>query len=244
MGRKEWQQMDSNSDLAAIGISAHRGRGWRIFSGFLLVGTATFAAAYYLPLFRAHASLSREYRTLAKQANTQHQQLTDTVETLKKLTTDCDKLKDAVGKQQTTSNKLAVQADSLERSLQAPLKKYLGSGKLQLERRQENLKVTLASPAMLSATGANLTDAGKKALCVLGDALKTADVRIQIQGLGPAPPANSAHNWSIAAARAGTAAQLLTESCGIESKKVQVRVEDLATSNDAIALVLEITPVS
>src|ERR1039457_2050089 len=98
MGSKDWHQMDSNDDLAAIGISPHRGRGWRILSGVLLVGTATFAAAYYLPLYRAHASLSREYRALQSQASAQHKQLTETLGTLKQISSERDKLKEIAGK--------------------------------------------------------------------------------------------------------------------------------------------------
>jgi hypothetical protein len=155
MGSKDWHRMDSNDDLAAIGISPHRGRGWRILSGVLLVGTATFAAAYYLPLYRAHASLSREYRALQSQASAQHEQLTETLDTLKQISSERDKLKEIAGKLQATRSALTPQAEGLERDLQTPLKKFVGTGKMKLKRQFEKLSITLASPTFMPAVGAD-----------------------------------------------------------------------------------------
>ena len=226
--------MDSKDDLAAIGISPHPGRGWRILSGVLLVGTLTFAAAYYLPLYRAHASLTKEYRALSNQANTQHKQLLDTLDTLKQVSTERDQLNEIARKLQRTSEILTPQAEGLERVLRNALKKYLGQGKLQLVRKSEKLSITLASPALVAATGADLTDAGKKALCLVGATIKSASVGVAVGG--------NASAWKLATARAGNAAQLLGESCGVDSSRIEVRVSSPAPSADGTAIILEITP--
>lgn len=242
MGRKDWQQMDSKDDLAAVGISPHRGRGWRVLSGILLVGTATFAAAYYLPLYRAHAALRQEYRTLSSQANTQHKQLTDTLDALKQVSTERDHLHEIAGNQQRISDALIPQAESLEHDLVAALKQYLGQGKLQLVRQSEKLRITIASPLLVAATGADLTDAGKKALCLVGGTIKSADVRIVIQGYGPGSMPSNTATWQAAATRAGNAAQLLSGSCGVDSSRIEVHVTNPVPSPDGIALLLEIAP--
>jgi hypothetical protein len=239
--------MDSTDDLAAIGVSPHRGRGWRILSGLLLVGTVTFAAAYYLPLYRAHATISHEYRTLSKLSTTQRKQLADTIESLNQVSTERDQLRDAAQLRQKSIDVLTPHAESLEHDLQAPLKKYLTKGKFQMERRHERLRVALFSPLLAAgAAGAagDWSDAGKKALCELAIALKTADVSIVAQGLGVAAQAKTAPAWKLAAARAGSAAQLLSESCGIESARIKVQVDSLTPNPEGAAVILEITPKS
>jgi flagellar motor protein MotB len=240
MGKKDWHQMDSSDDLAAIGISPHRGRGWKILSGVLLVGTATFAAAYYLPLYRAHSSLSREYRTLQSQANGQHKQLTETLDALRQISTERDKLSEIAGKLQATRNTLTPQAESLERDLQAPLKKFIGTGKLQIKRKSEKLSITFASPTFIAAAGSELTDAGKKAICLIGGVVKSADVQIDVRGYAAtALPKNS---WQTAVSRAGNVAQLLSESCGVDPSHIEVRASNPMPGPDGAAVVLEITP--
>jgi flagellar motor protein MotB len=242
MGRKDWHQMDSNDDLAAIGISPHRGRGWKILSGVLLVGTATFAAAYYLPLYRAHSSLSREYKTLQSQASAQRQQLTETLDALKQLSSERDRLSEIAGKLQATRNTLTPQAESLERDLQVPLKKFVSTGKLQIRRRSEKLSITFASPTFIAAAGAELTDAGKKAICLIGGVIKSADVHVDVKGYTAATPTKSGTGWQSALLRAGNVAQLLSESCGVDASRIEAHTGNPMPGPDGAAVMLEVTP--
>ncbi len=240
MGRKDWNQMDSNDDLAAIGISPNRGRGWKILSGVLLVGTATFAAAYYLPLYRAHSSLSHEYRTLQTQATAQHQQLTETLDALKQVSSERDKLSEIAGKLKAKRSTLTPQAESLERDLQAPLKKFIGTGKLQIKRQSEKLSITFASPTFMAAAGSELTDAGKKAVCLIGGGIKSADVHVDVKGYAAATPTKGT-GWQTAVTRAGNVAQLLSDSCGVDASRI-VAAGSPMPGPDGAAVALEIVP--
>lgn len=242
MGKNDWQRLESTDDLAAIGVSPHRGRGWRIVCGILLVGAATFAVAYYLPLYRAHAALSREYLTLSTQSKTQHEQLTETLDTLKQVTTERDHLNETASKQQKAGDTLAPQAESLERSLQSSLKKYLNPSVARLTRQKEKLHLDLASPALVASAGADLTDAGKKTLCLVGNAIKSADVHVIVRGYGAKSLPKKVSAWQIAALRAGNAAQLLSESCGVEASRIQIVVANLTPDSDGTAAQVEIGP--
>ncbi len=242
MARKDWQQMDSKDDLAALGISPHRGRGWRILSGVLLVGTATFAAAYYLPLYRAHAALSREFRTLQNRANTQHRQLSDTLDTLKQVSSERDKLSEIAGKLQATRNALTPQAEGLERDLQGSLKKFIGTGKMQLKRQSEKLIIVLASPAFMPTAGAELTDAGKKAICLIGGVIKSADVHVAVRGYAAVTQLKNGAAWPSALSRAGNVAQLLSESCGVDASRIEALAENPLPGPEGAAVMLEIAP--
>jgi hypothetical protein len=222
MGRKDWAQMDSMNEIATI--SANRGRGWRIFSGVLLVGAATFAAAYYLPLYRAHAALTGKYRTLSQEATTQHQQLTETIDTLKQVAGERDQLSALARKKQETASSQSNQLDSLERELQKQLKKYMGPGKLQLERNKDKIQFTLGSPALVANTGNNLTEAGKSVVCVIGAAAKSANLGVRVHAPAVSAANKNTTDWLPAALRAGNTVQLLESKCGIEPNSLLLQV--------------------
>jgi chemotaxis protein MotB len=242
MRKKDWQNLDGNEALAEMRLSPHRGRVWRILSGVLFVASATFIAAYYLPLYRAHASLTREYRTLSTEATTQHKQLTETLDTLKQISTERDQLSQVVGSTQRNSSALVHEAENFEHDLSTSLKKYIGKGKLQVSRDKEKLRLSLASPALVHATSGDLTDTGKKVLCQVGSGLKRTSARIVVQGHGASTPSNAATTWKIANARASVAAQLMIESCGADPKNVEALVHDPLHPTDDSAISVEIIP--
>jgi chemotaxis protein MotB len=243
MAKKNWETMAETDDISAIGVSPHRGRGWKIFSALLCVGSATFVGAYYLPLYRAHSLLREEYKKSSADAATFRKQLTDTVATLNRTTDDCDKLRSETRKQTKDSDALASRTERIERSLQIPLKKFQGKGKLSVTRQNDRLRVTLAAPALVAATGGELTDFGKKALCALGGSLKDSDVRVVVQGLGVGPHDKPASNsWQLATTRAGNAAHLLSKNCGLDSSRIEVAVSANSASPDGGAVAVDITP--
>lgn len=244
MGKKnDWQKLAESDDLMAVGASPHRGRGWKVFSGLLFVGTAAFALAFYLPLTRAHSKLRDEYANTSKQATTFRQQLTDTVATLNHTTEECDKMRTELRSQNKQTEDLAQRAERIERSLQSSLKKFLGKGKLSLERQKEVVRVELAAQAAAAPTGGDLTDFGKKALCAVGSSLKDTNARIEVQGLGAAND-KTGGEWQLAAARAGNAAQQLIKNCGIEPSKLSISVGGKQNGVSGSGLGLEIKPSS
>src|SRR5450432_2962182 len=63
MARKAAWEDAADSDLGPYGKSS--GTRWgRVLLGIVLVASATFVAAYYLPLYRAQQKLSAQYRDL------------------------------------------------------------------------------------------------------------------------------------------------------------------------------------
>jgi len=241
MGKKDWQNLDSNADFSAVALTPNRGRGWRILSGVLFVASATFAAAYYLPLYRAHASLSREYRTLSTESTTQHKQLTETLDTLKQVSAERDHL-NQIAASKKSGDALVHDAEKLEHDVQAALKKYLGKGKVQISRDKEKLRVSLSAPALVHATTGELTNTGKKMLCQLGGELKSANAHVAIQGYAEPVAGNPAAAWKLAAVRAAVATQLVSETCGVDPHRVEAVVHEPTQIADDNLLVVEITP--
>lgn len=246
MGKNDWEKLAKADDISDLGVSPHRGRGWKVLSALLLVGSATFVVAYYLPLYRAHQQLREEYRRTSREASTFRKQLTDTVATLSSTTNDCDKLRSDVRKKTEDTDALASvmvsRAERLERSLQVPLKKFKGRGKLSVSREKDMLRVTLAAPAVVAPTSGDLSPFGKKALCALGGSLKDSDVHVVVQGLGFSSAAKPSSNWQLATARAGNTAQFLTEKCGVDAARIEVAVSARPASSDGSMVAIEITP--
>lgn len=244
MGRNDWSKLADTEELASVGVSRHRGRGWKIVAGLLFVGSATFTVAYYIPLYRAHSQLRAEFKATSTEAANFRKQLVDTVATLNQTSDDCSKLRAKVHEREKNTAAFGSQLEKLERSMQAPLKKFQGKGRLALERQQEKLRVTLAAPVLVAPAGGDLTDAGKKALCALGGTLKDSAIRVVVQGLGVDPADKTGSAWQLAATRAGNAAQLLSKNCGVESSRIEVAVSPSAAGSDGAAVALEITPAS
>jgi chemotaxis protein MotB len=240
MASKDWQRMDSIDEIATI--SGNRGRGWRIFSVILLVGTGAFVAAYYLPLYRAHTTLVDKFQSLSREANTQHKQLTETLDTLKQVAAERDHLAESSRKEQEAGSARASQVDSIERELRTQLKKFIGPAKLGMEQQKGKLVFTLASPALVAKTGGALAEAGKSVICVIGAAAKAANLGIQIHTAVASSVDIKATDWQVSALRAGNAAQQLVGKCGVESNRVKLQVSTASPKVDASALVMEIAP--
>lgn len=240
MAKKDWEKLAEADDLsAAVGVSPSRGRGWKVFSGLLLIGTAAFVLAYYLPLYRAHGKLREEYQVATNQASTFRKQLNDAVGTLNQATEERDKLRSEVRQQSKQTEDLAQRAERMERSLQPALKKFIGKGKLSLERDKERLRVGFWSPSVVSATSGDLSDFGKKALCAVGSGLKASNTHVRVLGLG-VEPAKADSPWQLAATRAGAAAQHLSKNCGLSPNQVEATVRADANAPAGAVLSLEL----
>ena len=231
-----------NAMDSVVDLSPTRGRGWRIFSLIVLIGAGTFAAAYYLPLYRAHAALTDNYQRLSGEAKTQRKQLTDSLDTLKQVAAERDQLTIVAQEKQTASHDLVTQLDSLEKELRSQLKKFIGPGKLELERQKESLQFKLPSPALVSPTGGTLTEAGKSILCVVGAAAKATKLSVVVRAAASTEGAKPSSDWLTSSLRAGNAAQLLTGKCGLSSGDLDVRVTPQMGKSDATTLVVAIAP--
>lgn len=238
MAKKDWEKLAEADDFSsAVGVSPNRGRGWKVFSGLCVVATAAFVVAYYVPLYRAHSKLRDEYRVATSQASTFRQQLSDAVGTLNQATEERDKLRSEVRQQGKQADDLVQRAERIERSLQPALKKFSGKGKLSVERDKEKLRVVLWTPGFASATSADLSDFGKKAVCAVASALKTSSAHVRVLGVG-VEPTKADSPWQLAASRAGSTAQHLGKSCGLSSAQIEatVRAESSAPAGAAITL--------
>lgn len=235
MGKKGWEQAGMADELAAMGVSRRPGRGWKVLAGLLAIGAATLGVAFYLPLHRAHVSLTSEYEKLAARASEQRQQLTQSVAALQKVTDERDGLRS--NEQAASSAKSATeqQLERLERELTSKLK----GKRVSVERRAGLLVVRLTGPAFLPRDAVELTPAGEKTLCQVADALKLTP-NVSLTALASASQEQLAaprlkaftSPWQLAGARAADAAESLVGTCGFDKKAVRGLARDPQTAAD------------
>jgi chemotaxis protein MotB len=184
-----------------------------------------FVFAYYVPLYRAHALLTNQYRKQMDEARAQRKQLTETIDTLKLVVTERDRLAEASRREQKNQDASLQRISKLEENLRAALKKFLGKGKVVLVRQGETIALRFESPAMLGQGTTDLTVFGKQALCAIASSLKTSNARVVVVGGGLTAPPKSEFSFPLAAGRATNVSKHLSEGCGIAVEQLEIRAK-------------------
>jgi chemotaxis protein MotB len=219
MSRK--QRLDSTTaELEAMGVSTHPGRGWRILALLVVIGAATFVAAYYLPLYRAHDQLRAEYTKLSQAATSDRRKLADTAKALQSVSSRRDQLEEqrrAVEKERSARSK---RLERVARDLEARLSTAIAKKLIRVELREGALSVSLAGRAFFARSGDQLSAGGKKLLCLV--ARSAGPLRYEIRTLasaGTAPGAGAQTALALAVSAAGT----LTDSCQVDPDQIVMR---------------------
>lgn len=221
MGRARWERIDSIDESAAL--AGKHNRGWQIFSLVLLVAMATFAFAFYLPLYRAHAALGNEYRALSKDATTQRGQLEQTLGALKNVTSERDSLSHVAEAKVDDRQAITGKLDGLEQQIRTQNKKLVDAKLLKLEKIPGKLRCLLSSPALVAANGSALTEAGKSVTCSIAKIASGAGAAIDVTST-PFPNARrKTPDWQLAAVAVGTTALALTDKCQFAPRTVNVQ---------------------
>ncbi|HEX7670394.1 MAG TPA: hypothetical protein VF395_12450 [Polyangiaceae bacterium] len=209
-----------------------------------VVLSLTFAAGYYVPLYRTHQSLVSEYTTLAERVTGVEQDLTKTRGEFSALTAKNQEQSSAGQKANTggrerlqrfegdLSTKLASRVEKRELAVGAQGDAVLVSVPGALQQVQKHWEVTAAAQSALCDVAAAVTGT-PSSIVVIGDVGQAKS--------GPGAP--SARD--VAAARANAVARTLEQNCGYPSNKVltMTRLADgspPASSTD-IALRLEMS---
>jgi chemotaxis protein MotB len=218
MGNTAWQLEANEDELAAIGVPKRRGRGMRIAFGILAIASLTFVLAYYLPLHRSHAALNAEFAAVAKQSNERGTQLKQTLSALERVTEERDALKKTEGQKKNEDQQRKRQLEQFEWQVAPKLKSYLSKKAVRLERDTRELSISLRSTAFFTPDRTAPSPAGTKLLCSLTD---TTDMKNQAR-FEVRAVATDISEWDAATERAGAAALVLADSCGVTASAVRV----------------------
>lgn len=233
MARNAWEE---DPDILAMrGRSSGTTRWSRVFWGLLLVGMGTFAAAYYLPLFRAHDTLTAEHRRLLDQAQTDRRALESAQAELKRVTARRDELE--AERQKKDSGDTASQGalDGLRSELSGKLDKLLKKGAAEIGSADGKVVVGVADAAVFSPHKLELNATAKPWLCDLANVAGSRGLRVRAldddEKPGAATAAKYPTTWTLRAARAATVTDALEQACSLPGS----RIELLASGGNAHA---------
>lgn len=232
MGRNDWQNAGELEDLAQAMAPRQRGRGFRIVGVLLLLGGIALLVGYYIPLYRAHVALSAQYKTLAAESATQRRQLTESIQTLKRISDERDALAASARTEKKQSDAASSQLDRVARELDGNLKKFYGKGRLEKEQPKDpqaggkagEMRLTLFAPAVLGVGTAALTDYGKKALCGVASAAKASHLQVKVVAMGVLAQPKGKFSFTVASARAAAVATQLVEACDLAPESLSIEV--------------------
>jgi chemotaxis protein MotB len=219
MSRRQRQDSATAAELRAMGVSTSPGRGWRILALLVLIGGATFMAAYYLPLYRAHGQLNSEYAKLSKAATSDRQKLADTVKALQSVSSQRDELEKGPRAERARAERMSSVSRELELKLSAASAKKL----IQIDSRGGMVNVMLTGSSLFSRNGAELNAAGKSLLCLVSSSpTRGRSLRYEVWAQQSSAK-GAASGLQTAVALAGSAAATLAESCKVDPGAITVR---------------------
>jgi chemotaxis protein MotB len=250
MARKAaWQDM-ADADLGPYGKS--QGTRWgRVLAGLLFVAGATFVAAYYLPLYRAHQKLADQYRELGQRSQGLAETVSRVQGELKAATEARNQLQADHDLHESANKNSGEQQERAKAALSSKLDKYLKKGNAALLVSGGSLFVALDSAILFVPQKLDLTPAGRALLC---DVAKTGEakaltVRASLAAGSVVPPALAAsypNAWALSAGRAAAVAQSLEQACAFPAAQLsatgngnQQPLAGLKLTGDPVELQLE-----
>ncbi len=214
----------ADADLGPYAKS--RGTRWRrVFTGLLLVAGATFVAAYYLPLYRAHQKLADQYRELGQRAQGLSESLSKLQGELKIASASRDQLQAEHDLRESAQRSAGDQQERARAALSSKLDKYLKKGNAALLVSAGSLFVAFDSALLFLPQRLDLTPTGRGLLC---DVAKTSEakaltVHASLADGSVVPPALATSypsSWALSAARAAAVAQALEQGCSFPAAQL------------------------
>jgi chemotaxis protein MotB len=224
MARKAaWQEL-ADADLGPYAKS--RGTRWgRVFGGLFFVAVATFIAAYYLPLYRAHQKLAEQYRELGQHSQGLSESASRVQGELKAALESRDQLQAERDSRESAKKSASEQQERAKGALSSKLDKYLKKGNVALFLNTGSLFVAFDSALLFLPQKVDLSPTGRALLC---DVAKTSEaksltVRASLApaaGVPPVLPVGYASAWALSAGRAAAVAQALEQSCSFPAAQL------------------------
>jgi chemotaxis protein MotB len=234
MARHSWE-----TD-AAVAPRSGSGRVRRVLIGLLVIGLATFVAAYYVPLLRAHQALTRLSQESTSKAEVLDQKVKKLETDLAAATGERDKLSQAEKERASTSKDGKDRLAAIESDLNAGLKKYAGKGTVTVAATDAFVRVSIRSDLLFPGDKPELNLTGASALCDVARAAGAhrLDVVLGTQSL-VAPVGESA--WASASEAAGRVATYLEQRCGRRTA-LTIAVRDVPDGAAAHMVELRVAP--
>lgn len=221
MGRNAWAEMDP--DLASMKRSG--GIGWgKVLAGLGAIAAITFVGAYYVPLYRAHGTLSREHQRISEKAQALDQSLVQAQRTLQAAETKLKGMESEQSARESGSAKSTARAENVLAALNTALERHAARGKLLVGKDGDDVVVAIADSLVFSPKKLDVSAQGRGLLCDVAKASAGNLLVVQAFDAGDTPAAPLAAKyptaWSLRSARAASVAEALADKCGVKPARL------------------------
>jgi chemotaxis protein MotB len=197
-----------------------------VLGGVLLVGVATFAGAYYLPLFRAHDTLTAEHRRVVDQAQSLERSLNETKGQLKTVTARKEELEAEQKKRESSAADSSSQLEGLKADLASRVDRVAKKGLAQVALADGGVLVAVADAALFAPHKLELSGPGKQLLCDLGKAAGKRQLTVRAVDSDETQDAALTQKypsaWALRSARAAAVAEALESKCAVSGPQLSV----------------------
>jgi flagellar motor protein MotB len=198
----------------------------RVLTGLVLLGTGTFAIAFYFPLLEAHSALVREHESLSAQQANLGSQLKLTSEQLEATQKERESLRTQLSKKDDAQAERERAAGSLMHALSSALEPRIKRKALKVVQQGLDTVVQIDNAKLYRGNQASVHPPGSAVLCDIAKALTGADAQLQVIAYSTSAQVDNAllrrsfaTTVELTAARAASAALAIT-SCGLDPKRV------------------------
>jgi chemotaxis protein MotB len=234
MARNPW---DDDPDVAAMRSMRPRGGGtsWgRILFGVVLVGSATFAFAYYLPLHRAHRALVSDHAKLRGEVENAQSSVKQAQNEAKSLREQKDELQAERDKRESAKQSAGAGAESIRSAVLAAIDKAAKKKQGIAAIEDDGVRAGIA-PGFLFAPGKlDVSAGGKDALCALAKASGTGILRVSAVAADADVPAalkaKVPNGWAFAGAAVASVADTLETKCAVARTRISLGTPSTAAS--------------
>lgn len=216
MGRNPWQDMDPDE----VGMMGRRASGMsfgKVFTGLIAIGVLTFVGAYYVPLYRAHTTLTHEHERISGRVRELEQQLASAQTSIKGLETKLSGL----AEQQGASG---AGLDGVQATLSQSLDRYVKRGGVVVGKEGNEVVIALSDSQVFYPKKVDVSAMGRLLLCDIAKSSGASllSVRAFDSGAEPGPPLSSKFStaWALRSARAASIAETLAEKCGVKPARL------------------------
>ncbi|WP_437781746.1 hypothetical protein [Sorangium sp. So ce1097] len=221
--RDEWIEAGNSAGSSSFS------RWIRVVPALLLIASATFVAAYYVPLRRAHMLLIQEQQRSNQKGTDLEQTLSQVRGELQAKTAELDKL-DAERQQAAAAKRTGMErVEQVKTEIAGKLDRHIKKGIAAVAAAEGRAFVVLSEGAVFLPGTVDVSPQGQGILCQVSGALSAsggeAPLRVGAVSGPPdaVPPALHAAYptpWELSAVRAATVAQTLQDKCAVPGARL------------------------
>jgi len=182
MGKNVFEDMDPDlkamRSMRSSGPSAGPMRWGRVVTGALVVGCATFALAFYVPLMRAHEALTKEFLSLQAQVDSANRSTQDAQTQAKELLEQKQALQEQIAEAKQAEKSGSEASASARAALESKLQKVVAKDQAAVGSADGQAVATLSLNYLLSRGKLEVSPDGKAALCSVATAANKRAIRV------------------------------------------------------------------